>query len=115
MYKHIGLSAASLLAVTFALCAQAQPFAGRGPVPFAAMDLDGDGYVSSREFSQHHDARMAARAAQGRLLHNADRAPRFENWDTDGDGLLNAAEVTSGQQTRFAARRSGGRPYWRNR
>ncbi len=115
MYKHILISAVSLLAVTMALGGQAQPLAGRGPMPFGAMDLDGNGYVSSQEFSQHRNARMAARAAQGRLLRNAGRAPRFESWDADGNGLLNAAEVTSGQQTRFAGRRSGGRTCWRNR
>lgn len=78
-------------------------------------DLDGNGYVSSRKFLQHRDARMAARAAQGRLLRNAGRAPSFESWDADDNGLLNAAEVTSGQQTRFAGRRSGSRPCCRNR
>ncbi len=115
MYKHILMSPVSLLAVTIALGAQAQPFAGRGPMPFGAMDLDGNGYVSSRKFLQHRDARMAARAAQGRLLRNAGRAPSFESWDADDNGLLNAAEVTSGQQTRFAGRRSGSRPCCRNR
>ena len=115
MYKQILMSAVSLLAVTIALGAQAQPFAGRGPIPFGAMDLDGDGYVSSQEFSQHRDARRAARAAQGRLLRNAGRAPSFESWDADGNGLLNAEEVASGQWTRFSGRRSGGGPCWRNR
>ena len=115
MYKQILISAVSLLAAAVTLSAQAQPFAGRGPMPFGTMDLDGDGYVSSQEFSQHRDTRMAARAAQGRLLRNAGQAPRFENWDADGNGLLSAAEVATGQQTRFAGRRSGGRPCWRNR
>ena len=115
MYKQILISAVSLLAAAVTLGAQAQPYGGRGPMPFGAMDLDGDDYVSSQEFSQHRDARMAARAAQGRLLRNAGQAPRFENWDADGNGRLSAAEVTIGQQTRFAARRGGGRPCWRNR
>lgn len=82
---------------------------------FGAVDLDGGGYVSSVEFSEHRDARMAGRAAQGRLLRNAGQAPRFESWDLDGNGLLSQSEVATGQQARFAARRGGGRPCWRNR
>ena len=115
MYKQILISAVSLLAVAVTLGAQAQPYGGRGPMPFGTMDLNGDGYVSSGEFSQHRTTRMAARAAQGRLLRNAGQAPRFEHWDADGNGLLSVAEVTTGQQTRFAGRRAGGRPCWRNR
>jgi hypothetical protein len=36
----------------------------RGPIPFAAMDSNGDGYVSSEEFRAAHDARFAAREAE---------------------------------------------------
>ena len=115
MYKRILISAFSFLAVAAALGAQAQSFAGRGPMPFGAMDLDGDGYVSSQEFSRHRDARMATRAAQGRLMRNAGRAPRFENWDTDSNGLLSPEELATGQQARLAGRSGGGRPCWRNR
>ena len=115
MYKRVLISAISLLTAAVTLGAQAQPYGGRGPMPFGAMDLDGDGYVSSGEFSQPRSARMAARAAQGRLLRNASQAPRFENWDADGNGLLSLTEVSTGQQARFAGRRGGGRPCWRNR
>ena len=115
MYKRALISAISLLTAAVTLGVQAQPYGGRGPMPFGAMDLDGDGYVSSQEFSQHRNARMAARAAQGRLLRNASQAPRFENWDADGNGLLSLTEVSTGQQARFAGRRGGRRPCWRNR
>ena len=116
MYKRILILVISLLAVGTAIGALAQPLAGsRGPMAFEAMDLDGDGYVSSGEFSEHRDARMAARAAQGRLLRKAGQAPRFERWDSDGNGLLSFTEVSTGQQTRFAERRASGRPCWRNR
>ena len=115
MYKRALISAISLLTAAVTLGAQAQPYGGRGPMPFGAMDLDGDGYASSQEFSQHRSARMAARAAQERLLRNASQAPRFENWDADGNGLLSLTEVSTGQQARFAGRRGGGRPCWRNR
>jgi len=105
MYKRVLISAVSLLASAVTLGAQAQPYGGRGPMPFGTMNLDGDGYVPSGESSQHRDTRMAARAAQDRLLRNASRAPTFESRDADGNRLLNAAEVTSGQQTGFAGRR----------
>jgi hypothetical protein len=116
MYKRILISAFSVLAVATTLSAGAQPFGGpRGPVSFGALDLDNDGYVSTQEFSQHRETRMAPRAAQGRLLRNAGQAPRFERWDANGDGLLSPAELTSGQQARFAGRGGGGRPCWRYR
>jgi len=116
MYKRILLSTLSLLAVIAALGAQAQPFGGpRGPMAFSSLDLDGDGYVSSQEFSQHRDARMAERKAQGRLLRNVGQAPRFEKWDTDGDGRLSSAELMAGQEARYAARIADRRPCWRNR
>lgn len=116
MYRKFLISTVSFLALAASLSSQAQPFGGqRGPIAFGAMDLDGDGYVSSQEFSQHRDTRMATRAAQGRLLRNAGQAPRFESWDTNGDGQLSRTEVATGQQARFAGRVSGGRPCWRNR
>ena len=88
--------------------AQAQPaFAGRGPVSFAAIDTDHDGQITAAEFAQHRAQRMAARAAEGRLMRNAAQAPTFESLDTDGNGTLTPAELTAGQQARFAARGQG--------
>jgi hypothetical protein len=116
MFKRTLIPACSLLAISAAFAAQAQPFGGpRGPVSFGVMDLDNDGYVSAQEFSQHRDVRMAERAAQGRLLRNAGQAPRFASWDLDGDGRLSRGEVVTGQQARFAGRGAGGRPCWRIR
>jgi hypothetical protein len=115
MKRHGLTFGVSLLALAAALSAQAQPFSGRGPVAFGAMDLDGDGYVSPAEFSRHRDARMAERAAQGRLLRNAGRAPLFESWDENGDGRLSRGEVSTGQRARFANRGAGGRPCRRYR
>jgi hypothetical protein len=106
---------ASLLALAATLGVQAQPYPGRGPMAFGALDTDGNGYVSSEEFAQHRTQRMAARAAQGRLLRNAGQAPGFARWDANGDGQLSATELTSGQEARWAARQAGGRPCWRVR
>jgi len=116
MYRQILISTVSLMALAAALSTQAQPLGGpRGPVSFGAMDLNGDGYVSSQEFSQHRTARMAARAAQGRLLRNAGQAPHFESWDADDNGLLSRAELRTGQRMRFIERGAGGGPCWRHR
>ena len=116
MSKRTLIFAFSLLALSAAFAVQARPFGGpRGPMPFDVMDLDNDGYVSTQEFAKHRDTRMAARAAQGRLLRNAGQAPRFASWDLDSDGRLSRSEVGAGQQARFAGRGAGGRPCWRNR
>jgi hypothetical protein len=116
MCKRILMLAFSLLATAAAFTVQAQPFGGpRGPVSFGVMDLDNDGYVSTQEFSQHRDMRMAARAAQGRLLRNAGQAPRFARGDLGSDGRLSRSEVAAGRQARLAGRGAGGRPCWRNR
>jgi len=136
MIRHIHSLTPSVLAgalsailVLPALSAAQPPMMGRGPVAFSAVDLNGDGLVSAREFAEHRAQRQAARAAQGKLLRNAAQAPRFEDWDTDADGFLTADELISGQQARFAARGPGwgygpgpgfapgpgaGRPCWRN-
>ena len=110
----------ALLATTGLVAAQ-PAFGPRGPVPFASVDTDGDGYVTSQEFQQHRAERMPARAAQGRLLRNAGQAPVFTAWDSDADGRLSRDELAAGQQARLQTRwqqpmgpGAGGRPCWRN-
>jgi len=116
MYRKTPIFTVALLALTASLSAPAQPFGGpRGPMAFGAMDLDGNGYVSSEEFHQHRGERMATRAGEGRLLRNAGEAPRFESWDTNGDGKLSRTEVATGQQERIAERSAAGRPCCGNR
>ena len=85
----------------------------RGPVPFGVIDANKDGVISAQEFDNHRNARQTARAAQGRLMRNAGRAPNFQNLDVDGNGYLTPAELVAGQQTRMASRGAGGRPCWR--
>lgn len=116
MFKQILISTVALFALATLSNATAQPWREpRGPVTFEAMDLDGNGFVSSQEFSLHREARMAARAGQGRMLRNAGQAPSFEQWDSNGDGKLSPAELMAGQQARFAQRGSGLRPCRRDR
>jgi hypothetical protein len=97
--------AVTVLAVAVGSVAAA-PF-GRGPAPFSAIDANGDGVVSAREFDRHRADRQAARLAQGRRLRHAGEAPRFQAWDSNADGNLTPAELYAGQQARFAARGTG--------
>jgi hypothetical protein len=92
---------------------QAQPWVGnRGPVGFDAIDTDHNGVVSAAEFAQYRAQRMAARAAEGRMMRNAGKAPTFESLDRDGNGVLEPDELPRGPQGRFAAGGpgAGGRP-----
>ena len=109
------LASAALLCVLGAGAAAsglawAQPMPGRGPVPFGAIDQNNDGAISAQEFNAHREQRQAARAAQGRYMRHAGKAPRFEDWDQDGNGLLSPQELAQGQQERLAARRPGWTP-----
>jgi Ca2+-binding EF-hand superfamily protein len=70
----------------------------RGPIPFEAFDVDGNGVVSEQEFYSVRAERMAARAAEGRALKNAANAPQFSEIDTNGDGSLSPEELAAGQQ-----------------
>lgn len=118
--KRSLLTAALATALLGATAVSGQPFGPPGPVPFAALDGDGDGYVTAEEFAQHRNARMAARAAQGRLMRNAGQAPVLTDWDKDGDGRLSQEELTSGQTARYQSRWAqmpgpygmGRRPCW---
>lgn len=105
--KGYSLATASIIALLCATAAAAQPGAASrwaGAPPMTVMDRDGDGLVSADEFALHRAERIAARAAEGRMLRNAGNAPVFEDWDLNADGLLSAAELDSGRQARFAAR-----------
>lgn len=124
LYAKRSLLAATLFAaVSAAATVYAGPFfTPPGPAPFAAIDADGDGYVTESEYQQFRSARQAARAAQGRMLRHAGQAPAFADWDSDSDGRLSPQELAAGQQARFQSRRAqwaggpygpGPRPCWR--
>lgn len=80
--------------------------AGRGPVPFAAMDGNGDGSISAEEHAAFRAERMAANAQAGRLLRNAGRAPQFADLDANADGRLTQSEMTQFRSQRMAQRAS---------
>jgi Ca2+-binding EF-hand superfamily protein len=85
----------SLGVIASALLAQDLP--ERGPVPFAAYDVNGDGYVSKQEFYDIRDARMQQKATAGMPMRNAGNAPDFEVLDTNKDGQLSELELLRGQ------------------
>lgn len=106
--RRVILAAAAGATLAAATLVQAQPWGGaRGPVDFDTIDTDHNGVVSAAEFAQHHAQRMAARAAEGRMLRNAGRAPSFESLDHNGNGVLEPDELPRGPQRRFAARGPG--------
>jgi len=88
--------------------------AQRGPMPFYSLDGNRDGVISEQEFNQAHADRMAARAAQGRPMRNANNAPVFADLDLDGDGVLSRQELMQFHQARMQKRmqeRGGAMPH----
>ncbi len=78
----------------------------RGPIPFAAYDVDGSGAISEQEFQQIRSQRMQARAAEGRPMRRAGKAPAFSSFDTNKDGQLSPQELAAGQQIQMQKRQS---------
>ena len=106
--RRVILAAVAGATLAAATLVQAQPGGGaRGPVDFDTIDTDHNGVVSATEFAQHRAQRMAARAAEGRMLRNAGQAPSFESLDRNGNGGLEPDELPRGSQGRFAARGPG--------
>ena len=64
---------------------------------YSELDANGDNAVSPEEFYEFRAKRMAARAAEGRKMKNAQNAPTFEDLDLDGDGSLSAEEFEQHQ------------------
>ncbi len=81
------------------------PIPDRGPIPFAAYDVDGSNSVSEEEFYQVRGQRMSARAAEGRPMRRAAEAPAFSKFDADGNGQLTPEELAVGQRIQMQQRR----------
>ncbi|KHF24981.1 hypothetical protein [Solemya velum gill symbiont] len=77
----------------------------RGPIPFESFDRDGNGAISEQEFYSVRGERMAARAAQGRMLRRAAQAPSYEDIDLNGDKVISREEHAEHQATHCARRR----------
>lgn len=102
--KLFSICAASLL---LSAAAVAQDMPDRGPMPFSAFDLDGDGAVTEAEFDQMRAKRMAAAAEAGRPMHGMAKAPGFSDFDADGDGKLTPEEFAEARQKHMAMMQAG--------
>ncbi|MCB1792760.1 MAG: EF-hand domain-containing protein [Gammaproteobacteria bacterium] len=82
----------------------------RGPLPFEAYDLDGNGVVTAAEHAQVRSERQALRASRGYPMRGAGNAPAFEAIDRDGNGSIDRSELTSWHQQRMQQRFAGRMP-----
>ena len=73
----------------------------RGPMPFEAMDLNGDGVISTAEHAKVRSERHAARMNAGYRMRNVNKATGFEQADLDGNGTLTRDELAKCQSRRF--------------
>jgi len=100
--KTIAITAlASAVSLVYA---ESAVIAARGPVPFNAIDLDGNGSISAEEFNTVHQQRMSARAAEGRPMRGMMNHPLYVDFDTDHDGQLTPDELSAGQQIQMQKR-----------
>lgn len=76
----------------------------RGPIPFSSFDRDGNGSINEEEFYAVRGERMAARAAEGRMLRRAAQAPGFTDVDLNGDQAISREEFAEHQATRCTRR-----------
>ena len=91
--------------------AQAEEVPKKGPIPFATYDKDGDGLISEEEFNAVREERKAARAAEGKPMYKAYKAPGFSEFDANGDGQLTPEELAAGQQAQREKRLSEKKEY----
>ncbi|MBL3619177.1 MAG: EF-hand domain-containing protein [gamma proteobacterium endosymbiont of Lamellibrachia anaximandri] len=87
--------------------AQSPSYLQRGPVPFEAYDRDGSGAITTDEFNALRNERRAARAAEGRPMRNAAKAPTFEQLDLNADGVLGSDEMAAFRQQQMSQRPNG--------
>ena len=73
---------------------------GRNMPTFSEYDLDGDGKLLEKEFTEARSKRISERAQQGYQMRNIGNAPSFAEIDTNGDGQISAEEFTAHQSQR---------------
>ena len=92
--------------ISLAAIVYAQPPlpSGRGPLPFSAFDLDGNGAISQQEFDTIHTQRWPAPNPGGYSARRINDPPKFAEFDQNGDGSLSPQELMQGQSLRRAQR-----------
>lgn len=102
---------AMLLAGLASAAAAAEGMPLRGPMPYAAFDRDGNGFVTEEEFLAMRRERMESRMAEIRERCDAYSARMFSWLDTNDDGQLSREEMAAGQKARMERRPWRGRDY----
>jgi Ca2+-binding EF-hand superfamily protein len=95
--------------------AVAEDMPQRGPMSYAVLDRDGNGFVTEEEFLAMRQERLEARMAKIRARCEASSARMFSWLDTDDDGLLSPAELEAWQSARMERQRRTGMGYGPNR
>lgn len=103
------LSQAILLALlsgafTLASAGSKEEIPTRGPIQFAAYDLDGSGIIDAQEFTAVQTERQQQRAMQHIPKSNAPPPPTFAEYDRNGDGGINEDELLAGQKAQMLKR-----------
>lgn len=75
---------------------------------FENLDADGDGKITQTELNVAREARMTAKAAEGKALKNAGNAPSFGTLDRNSDGAIDTNEFQTHQQERMNNRQKSG-------
>ena len=88
------------------ISAQSETITARGPIPFAAYDKDGDGFISKEEFYSAREERMSKRIAEGRTIRGTANAPVNTDVDSVGDSRPSSDEMVKGQRAQI--HRGGG-------
>ncbi len=104
-----GLLAMLLAGLASTASAEGMPL--RGPMPYAAFDRDGNGFVTEEEFLAMRRERMESRMAEIRERCDAYSARMFSWLDTNDDGQLSREEMAAGQKARMERRPWRGRDY----
>jgi len=105
--KSIAPGLLAILLNGLAAAASAEEMPLRGPMPYAAYDRDGNGFVTEAEFAAMNRERMEARMALARERCDVSSARMFSWLDTDEDGQLSRAELDAWRGSRMD------RPRWR--
>lgn len=74
---------------------------GRNMPTFADFDMDGDGWITEKEFEDGRNQRRGERAKAGYLLRGVANAPSFADIDTDDDEKISPDEFAKHQLSRL--------------